>query len=469
MNINDFEKNKIYSEASGVIPVADKNFFMELNEFGIYEEKVHSQEKFNSDILEKVSPNFNKDTDESEVAKKLYSDIPGIKHNEQLGYYLDTYVGYVKEGDYRKNASSGGLGTWIFAELFNKDLIDGVIHVKENTSDTSDVLFKYDISRTIDEIAEGAKTRYYPVELSEVLELVKDNPGRYAIIGIPSFIYAVRLLQEYDPIFKERIVYTIGLLCGHQKSTKFAEYMGWQVGIKPGDLEKIDFRYKLEDRPASNYGIRMTGLVDGERKTIIKPKDELLGQDWGLGIFKVYASDYIDDVMNETADITIGDAWIPPYNQDPKGTNVVIVRDPVIQNILLDGTKEGRLSLEEVDKDLILKSQAAHFRHNRDELKYRLQKKDRSQQWRPKKRVDANHTVIPIRQKIQDIRTKISSSSHILYKEAVEIRDKAYFEKKMNKLLASYDRVYSRYHLIRKNYRQAFHKILLGIKRLRNI
>ena len=50
------------------------------------------------------------------------------------------------------------------------------------------------------------------------MKTVKDVPGRYAIVGIPSFIMAVRLLAEKDDTIKDRIKYTVGLICGHQKA-----------------------------------------------------------------------------------------------------------------------------------------------------------------------------------------------------------------------------------------------------------
>ena len=264
---------------------------------------------------------------------------------------MSLYAGHVSEGQYRENASSGGMGTWIFKELFERDLIDGVIHVKENQDKNSSVLFKYDISRSIEEIKAGSKTKYYPVEFSEVLKLVKEVPGRYAIIGIPSFIMAIRLLAEKDDLIKERVKFTIGLICGHQKSSKFSEALGWQVGIKPGNMKHINFRKKLLDKPANNYGVEISGLIDGQEVTIVKSTKELLGQNWGQGYFKTHASDYTDDVMNETADVTLGDAWLPEYTKDSKGNNVVVVRNPVINDLIKDGLRSGRLNLDVIDVD----------------------------------------------------------------------------------------------------------------------
>lgn len=443
LNVNEFNTKKVFSEASGSCAVVDSNIVMELNEFGIYEEKVLADVDYElNPLVLDVSPNLNGKISESEIAKKLYAQIEGINFDKRIGYYKSLYAGHVAEGDYRKNGSSGGMGTWIFKELFERDLIDGVIHVKENPDNSSPIMFQYDISRSVDEIKAGAKTKYYPVEFSKVIQTVKEVPGRYAIIGIPSFIMAIRLLAEQDRIINERIAYTVGLICGHQKSSKFAEFLAWQVGIKPGNLKHINFRKKLLDRPANNYGVEMTGIIDGKEVTIVKPTKELLGQNWGQGYFKTKASDFTDDVMNETADITLGDAWLPEYTKDSKGNNVVVVRNSVMDDLIKDGIKSGRLNLDVVDKETIFRSQAAHYRHTHDELAYRLYKKDKNREWRPKKRVEATNNIPLLRRKVQDLREEISTQSHVIYKRAVELDDLDYFKKEMDKLSKKYKRVY---------------------------
>ncbi|MDP2814442.1 MAG: Coenzyme F420 hydrogenase/dehydrogenase, beta subunit C-terminal domain, partial [Erysipelotrichaceae bacterium] len=357
-------------------------------------------------------------------------------------YYRSLYAGHVVEGDYRINASSGGIGTWIFKEMFERDYIDGVIHVKENPDKGSPILFQYGISRSVEKIQAGSRSKYYPVEMSEVLRTVREVEGRYAIIGIPSFIMAVRLLCERNEVFKSRIKYTVGLICGHQKSSKFGEFLAWQVGIKPGNLTYIDYRKKLMDRPADDYGVEMVGTIVGVEVNIVKPMSELLGHDWGEGFFKVLASDYTDDVFNETADITIGDAWLPEYSDDSLGSSVVIVRNAALNDLIDSGINSGRLKLNVIDKEAMFLSQASHYRHTHDELAYRLFKKDISGQWRPQKRVEASGELLERRKKIQDLREEISASSHIVYKRAVELDDLNYFMVEMGKLSKKYKELY---------------------------
>lgn len=457
MKESGFEEKRKYSEASGSVTVVDSNIQMKMNEFGLYEENIGNPNIAISKMVEKVSPNFNTDIDETDVAQEIYSNYDNISFDERIGYYHSLYVGNVLEGNYRENASSGGMGTWIFKELFEKDLIDYVIHVKKNEDADSNIMFKYDVSSSIKEIIAGAKTKYYPVEISKVMDIVKKTPGRYAVIGIPSFIYSIRLLAKADEIIKERIKYTIGLVCGHQKSTKFAESMAWQVGIKPGDLIDIDFRYKLSDRPASSYAVKMTGIIDGEEKTVIKPKSELYGQNWGWGFFKPTASDFTDDVFNETADVVLGDAWLEEYISDNKGNNIVIVRNPEIDQLIKDAIKEERLQMDTVDNETIFTSQASHYRHTHDELAYRLYVKEKENVWHPKKRVEPNSDISKTRKKIQDLREIISNQSHIQYQEALKRNDFNYFVNQMTQYTFEYTELYKK--LNKKNLFKAIMKM----------
>lgn len=218
--------------------------------------------------------------------------------------------------------------------------------------------------------------------------------------------------------------------------------MAWQVGIKPGNLINIDFRHKLGDN-AGSYAVKFNGIIDGEEKEIIKMTSELIGQNWGMGFFKPIASDYTDDVMNETADIVLGDAWLPEYTKDPKGNNIVIVRNKEISNIIKDSILEDRLALTTVGRETIFRSQKGHFEHTRDGLNYRLYKLNEKNQWTPKKRVQASKDKISKpKRKIQDERITISLASHEVYLKALNLHDFNFYYNKMSKLSKKYIKRY---------------------------
>lgn len=295
--------------------------------------------------------------------------FPGAKVDDpRIGRFEDAYVGHVAEPGFRTKGSSGGLTSWVAAELLRSGLVDGIAHVLPSDP-KSGRHFEYRISRSIEALNEGAKSRYYPVELTKVLREVRAVPGRYAVIGVPCFIKAVHLLRRVDPLINERITHTLGLFCGHMKSAALVESFAWQLGAELGDVRRLDYRVKDERRPASWYRARLE-LEHGER--LEKDWWHLADGDWGAGFLQNPACDWCDDVVAETADISFGDAWVEPYSSDGRGTNVMIVRSPRLGRVIDRGRADGRLKLEPVGSEFIVATQAAGLRHRRDGLAYRL-------------------------------------------------------------------------------------------------
>jgi coenzyme F420-reducing hydrogenase beta subunit len=288
---------------------------------------------------------------------------------------VDLYAGHAAEGNFRADGSSGGIATWLLTKMADEGLIDGVIHVKAGGPDG--VLFSYQVSRSPAGIRAGAKSRYYPVELSRALAQVRATPGRYALVATPLILFEARLLARFDPLFAQRLVYMIGLICGHHKTTRFADALAWQAGIEPGQLTSIDFRKKTEHGLAYQYLTELTGQIDGHEVTITRPQNEFLVSDWGHGFFKAKSSDYTDDALNITSDLTIGDAWTPPYTRDPRGTNILIARHPHLARLLEMGCASDQLHLDRVTEDQVLTTHAGLIRHTA-ELGYRLRLLDQS-------------------------------------------------------------------------------------------
>jgi coenzyme F420-reducing hydrogenase beta subunit len=139
--------------------------------------------------------------------------------------------------------------------------------------------------------------------------------------------------------------------------------------------------------------------------------------DWGAGFFMNNACNFCDDVMAETADISFGDAWVEPYASDGRGTNVVVVRTPVVEKLIANAIREGRLQLLAVDGAFVTQTQAAGLRQRREGLAYRLSWNRNGVQ--PVKRVAPDHkTVTKQRKKIYRTRHFISAWSHRFFSMA---------------------------------------------------
>ena len=351
--------------------------------------------------------------DEDQLAAELF---PAARHYDStLGHFEAAYVGHVAEQDFRLRGSSGGMANWLATELLARGLVDGVAHVVASENPARDGrFFRYRISRTAAQIREGAQSRYYPVELSDVLATIRAEPGRYAVVGIPCFIKAVQLLRRQHEVFRERIGYTLGLVCGHMKSARFVESLAWQMGVAPGELQRVEFRSKLRGRPANWYSARLT-LRDG--RVLSRDWWHLADGDWGAGYFMDSACNFCDDVVAETADVSFGDAWVEPYSSDWQGTNVMLVRSPRISALVDDALAAGRLRLETVDAAFVARTQAAGLRQRREGLACRLA-------WRrgalmPRKRVAPDARATPLRRRlVYAMRYRISAWSHRVFRLA---------------------------------------------------
>jgi len=342
---------------------------------------------------------------EDDLAARFLADA--VQTDGRLGRFTASFVGHA-DARLRAKGSSGGMVSWFALSLLQSGEIDAVAHVAgEGRPGHSEPMFAYRLSRTEDDLLAGARSRYFPVEMSQVLREIRRTPGRYAVIGLPCFIKAIQLIRAQDPLMRERITWTLGLFCGHMKSARMADSFAWQLGARPTRLDHLEYRHKDPSRPAHVYTVEAR-LKDGE----VRRKDwwTLVDGDWGAGFFQNAACDLCDDVAAETADVAFGDAWAEPYATDGRGTNVVVARRPAAANRLREAMAAGDISLEEVEPAFVVATQAAGFRQRREGLAHRLT-------WpaspvRPAKRVAPRPEPDFRRRRLYEIRAGISRWSH---------------------------------------------------------
>jgi len=385
----------------------DNGINMRFTDTGVYEPIIS---EVTNPKIDEVCPFSNKGPHENELAN------PSLRKSEEdkLGTYLSLKAGYDQYEASRLNSSSGGGASWILKQLFDQGHIDKVIHVKE--SEGQGKLFKYTVSSSIEEINQGAKTRYYPIEISEVIDFVKKNNGSYAFVGVPCFVKTVKRLALVDQDFAKKLKFTISIFCGHLKSAAFGESLAWQLGVEPDNIKKIDFRHKISTLPANNYGVE---VIDSESKVYVSPMHSLLGKDWGMGAFRLKACDFCDDIVGELADVSFGDAWLDKYKGDSKGTNLIIIRNEVIKRIFEKGLLDKTFYTEDIEAEQIVKSQNASYRHRRNGVKYRVEKYKKKSNWYPVKREFSNLGKSNFADKLNwDFRAWYSQKTHEYFLDA---------------------------------------------------
>lgn len=339
----------------------DNALEMQFNKFGEYNPVSIDECTTECGLCLKICPFADSGENEDTIGKRLYGEIPGIQHRAETGYHLETHVGYSEK--HRLQSASGGMATWILEALFTEGIVDHVICVAPTGN--PEKLFDFCVFDTSEDIRTGAGSAYYPVEMSDVIRHIIDHPGRYAITGLPCFIKAVRFAQQRNKKLKERIIVTVGLVCGQMKSRHFTDYIATLAGVRE-EMKGVRYRGKSLDRPASNYHYAFTTAGGEERKIYW---DESISEAWTNRWFTPNACNYCDDVFAECADVVCMDAWLPEYSRESRGMSLVLVRSPVVQKIIGGG---AAVILNSIPIEKITQSQSGVLAVKRRQLMYRL-------------------------------------------------------------------------------------------------
>lgn len=422
---------------------------MEWNKFGLIEPQLIG-DCDNLGRCLRVCP-FNITPDEEVYNEDRIANIYNTSNtieNTVIGKYIKLYAGYSHKD--RITSSSGGIATWILEKLLEENIVDNVIVVGQTGKDSNH--FGYLKTKSVEELKCLSHTKYYPISLEKIFDEIKNSEGKLAITAIPCFLKAIRLKQYYDSDFKNKIAFTIGIICGGLKSIFFTEYLASKMNILPDEIESPEYRIKNIKSTAGDYSFRCKS--NNELHTINMKK---IGEMWGTGLFKPNACDYCDDLSAELADISVGDAWINPYIQDGRGTNIVISRTKISQELLFQGMKNNELNLDEISFNQVFSSQRGNYNHRRIGLKYRLYKANKEKKKVPPKRVIGSFLINPTFIVVQNQRNKVRKLSFELWGK---YRNSKEFDYLMNKELNKLKRLTKVYHftryLIISNYKKYF-------------
>ncbi len=404
------------------------------NSFGMYIPDINNIDELDG----KVCPFSGESPNELQLATEIYSNLKVNNYSNFIGHYSDLFAGFVKSGNFRHNGTSGGMTKWLLSKILETGQVDGIIHVVREKN--PNCLFKYDISYNIQEIQAASQSAYYTVNFSEVLNKVinDDSKKTYAFVGIPCYCKAIRAMSKQYPTLKNKIKFVFGILCGHMKTKNYAKLMAWEAKLDPNKLEYVNFRKKSEKGKSSEY---LFHGIDHKSESIVN-RNDLLGGNYNIPHLKYKSCDFCEDVFAYCADIVFGDAWLPKYIDDPKGTNIVIVRNPIVGKILDNFKYE--LHLERLTEDEIIRSQSSSFSHRIEEIGYRIYLNRKNNLWTPPKMSEIKKNLdTPKREKIQKLRTQIREKSHHLFKEAIDRGDINYYVKNIIIPIRSLNALYS--------------------------
>ncbi|HDG7825909.1 Coenzyme F420 hydrogenase/dehydrogenase, beta subunit C-terminal domain [Klebsiella sp. RHBSTW-00484] len=315
-----------------------------------------------SDEMVKVCPfNLSPIYNEDDLASEFIWDANN--EDPEIGLYRDLFVGY--SNSYRLTSSSGGIATYMFNVLLSQGYVDNLFIVKEFNG-----RYAYQLFNSSEKIKEISKTRYYPVTLESLFSEIDKIDGTVAVSGVACFIKAIRLKQIKEPLYKKKITFLVGIICGGLKSKYYTDFLAQSAGCaKEKEYDSAEYRVKNPDSYALDYKFTCKDKF-GERIHTVEMRS--LGDMWGTGLFKSNACDFCDDVTTELADISLGDAWFSPYDKDGLGNSVIIARTNIALEIIQLGIVSGELNVKQATLSQIKSSQQGSFNHRHKGLYYRI-------------------------------------------------------------------------------------------------
>ena len=282
--------------------------------------------------------------------KELNESILGKEPEDiLLGNYLNCYVGHAADCKIRYDSASGGLVTTLLSFALEKGVIDGALVTgmkKGNPLEPEPF-----IARTKEEILSAAKSKYCPVPVNIALKEILGSEGRYAVVGLPCHIQAVRKAERINVKLKERILLHFGLVCNHTPSFLATEYLLQKLGISKNQVSKINYRGK-------GWPGQMTiTLRNGDTKLVPFFSEPYWGVAFQSFFYPIRCTMCTDKIC-ELADISFMDAWLPELSQDRVGESLIVLRNQVGQELLQSALTAGAVELEEVSGDKVIQSQS---------------------------------------------------------------------------------------------------------------
>jgi coenzyme F420 hydrogenase subunit beta len=275
-----------------------------------------------------------------------------LSQNKLIGNYSRLLYGYSLDDDLRYNASSGGIVSTLLRYLAEKNIIDGFVLVRP--SKETAFLNEPFISKDVNDIYKYAGTRYFPIPVGKILKEIDSMEGKFAIVGTPCQIYGIRKYEKTNKKIKSKIYMHIGLFCGGAPNLNAHRYYMFAHKLKHSNLRSI---YRGMGWPGNN----VFEYSDGSK--VLRSRQPKYFWDqiyYTLAFFPIFAQKrclLCIDRFASFADISVGDAWVDIFQNDEKGTSLIISRDDKIDAILQKMREERYIYCDDISEAQVLNAQ----------------------------------------------------------------------------------------------------------------
>lgn len=258
------------------------------------------------------------------------------------GPYVSMHTGYTPNAALRHTASSGGGLSAILVHLLENGQVDGVIQTGAATDvPIANVAV---LSKTVEGIQAAAGSRYAPSSPLAGLEAHLQSDRRFAFVGKPCDVAALRALALDDPRVDARIPVMLSFFCAGIPSQKGGEAVLASLGT---DLAgTAAFRYRGNGWP----GQATATLHDGSTRSMS------YHDSWGkiLSHHVQHRCKVCADGTGTAADLVCADAWVCdergyPVFEEQDGISLIVARNAKGEALLAQTRAAGHLVTQAFD------------------------------------------------------------------------------------------------------------------------
>ena len=277
------------------------------------------------------------------------------------GPALSIATGHATDAGLRHTASSGGVISMLLVHALETGLIDFVVQTGADPDLPTANLTR--VSATPADVAAAAGSRYAPSSPLAGLEDWLARPGRFALVGKPCDISALRARARQDSRIHDRIPLMLAFFCAGIPSAAGTGRILDRLGVSPEDV--TGFRYRGDGWP----GYATATLQDGSSKRMS------YSDSWGQILSKQvqFRCKICPDAVGGAADIACADAWFGddrgyPSFTEQEGRSLVVARTPAGQALLDSARAADRLRTDPLPLADIIRMQPHQARRKRQIL-----------------------------------------------------------------------------------------------------
>jgi len=239
------------------------------------------------------------------LQKNKFGKLP---ENPILGHIEKVYISYSLQKKLQENGASGGSVTVILTNLFNQKKIEAAVIA--NTTVTTVSENRAVVVTSAKELNENQSSNYTNVPMLKDLGNILQKYNHIALVALPCQIHALQKAIAFKPEWNNKIVLTIGLICGGVYSNNAVKRHIQSINLPRKEISSISFRQ---------------GKLPG--RMVIKTKtDKMIKSRRGQFFITNYLRRcfFCNDLLNELADVSVGDNWLKDRGN---GENIIIIRN----------------------------------------------------------------------------------------------------------------------------------------------